>query len=62
MNLLRRPLRPRLRPLLLSEITVNGRAESLSPLSSVSSSPTSSIPSSRRSSYARSPRYLPPLN
>ncbi|CAF3696021.1 unnamed protein product, partial [Adineta steineri] len=41
---------------------VNGRAESLSPLSSVSSSPTSSIPSSRRSSYARSPRYLPPLN
>lgn len=61
MNLLRRPLRPRLRPLLLTEITANGQAESLSPLSSVSSSASNSAPSSRPSSTNRSPRYLPPL-
>ena len=62
MHLLRRPLRPRLRPLLLSEITVAGQAEPLSPLSSVSSSTTNSAPSSRPSSHTRSPRYLPPLD
>jgi hypothetical protein len=61
MPLLRRPLRPRLRPLLLNEITIDGRAEPLSPLSSVSSSTTSSEPSSRPSSHSRSPRFLPPL-
>lgn len=61
MHLLRRPLRPRLRPLLLSEITVDGHSEPLSPLSSASSSTTHSAPSSRPSSNARSPRYLPPL-
>jgi len=61
MHLLRRPLRPRLRPLLLTEITANGQAEPLSPLSSVSSSSSNSAPSSRPSSTTRSPRYLPPL-
>jgi hypothetical protein len=61
MNLLRRPLRPRLRPLLLSEITVNGQPEPLSPLSSVSTSTSHSAPSSRPSSHTRSPRFLPPL-
>lgn len=61
MNLLRRPLRPRLRPLLLTEITADGRTETLSPLSSVSSSTSNSTPSSRPLSTSRSPRYLPPL-
>ncbi|CAF1942126.1 unnamed protein product [Rotaria magnacalcarata] len=61
MNLLRRPLRPRLRPLLLSEITLDGRSEPLSPLSSVSSSTSDSDPSSRPSSRTRSQRFLPPL-
>jgi len=61
MNLLRRPLRPRLRPLLLNEIAPDGRTEPLSPLSSVSSSTSNSTPSSRPSSNTRSPRYLPPL-
>ncbi|UJR28452.1 hypothetical protein I4U23_009692 [Adineta vaga] len=61
MNLLRRPLPPRLRPLLLSDIS-NGRAESLSPLSSASTSTNNSPRSSRPSSHTRSPRYLPPLN
>jgi len=61
MNLLRRPLRPRLRPLLLNEFTADGKTEPLSPLSSVSSSTTTSTPSSRPSSHTRSPRYLPPL-
>jgi len=62
MNLLRRPLRPRLRPLLLNEITPDGRTEPLSPLSSVSSSTSNSTPSSRPLSNTRSPRYLPPLD
>src|SRR4051812_1307342 len=61
MYLLRRPLRPRLRPLLLTEIAPDGRGEVLSPLSSVSSSTSNSAPSSRPSSHIRSPRYLPPL-
>ncbi|CAF3684207.1 unnamed protein product [Rotaria socialis] len=61
MNLLRRPLRPRLRPLLLSEVTLDGRSEPLSPLSSVSSSTSDSDPSSRPSSHTRSQRFLPPL-
>ncbi|CAF1041488.1 unnamed protein product [Rotaria sp. Silwood1] len=61
MNLLRRPLRPRLRPLLLSDITIDGQSEPLSPLSSISSSTSNSAPSSRPSSDTRSPRYLPPL-
>jgi hypothetical protein len=61
MNLLRRPLRPHLRPLLLNEITEDGRPEPLSPLSSVSSSTSNSTPSSRPSSKSRSTRYLPPL-
>ena len=61
MNLLRRPLRPRLRPLLLSEITEDGKSEPLSPLSSVSSSPSNSASSSRLSGHMRSPRFLPPL-
>lgn len=60
MNLLRRPLRPRLRPLLLNEIASDGKTELLSPLSSVSSS-SNSASSSRPSSHTRSPRYLPPL-
>ena len=61
MNLLRRPLRPRLRPLLLNEIAADGKTELLSPLSSASSSTSNSAPSSRPSSHTRSPRYLPPL-
>ncbi|CAF4284959.1 unnamed protein product, partial [Rotaria sp. Silwood2] len=61
MNLLRRPLRPRLRPLLLSDITIDGQSEPLSPLSSVSSSTSNSASSSRPSSHTRSPRFLPPL-
>jgi len=61
MNLLRRPLRPRLRPLLLNEITANGQTEPLSPLSSVSSSTSNSASSSRPPSTNRSLRYLPPL-
>lgn len=61
MNLLRRPLRPRLRPLLLNEIPVDGQSEPLSPLSSVSSSPSNSTPSSRQSSRTKSPHFLAPL-
>ncbi|CAF0852936.1 unnamed protein product [Adineta ricciae] len=60
MHLLRRPLPPRLRPLLLSDIS-NG-SEILSPLSSASGSPNSSARSSRPSSHTRSPRLLPPLS
>ena len=61
MHLLRRPLPPRLRPLLLSDIS-NGHPETLSPLSSASGSPNSSARSSRPSSHTRSPRLLPPLS
>jgi hypothetical protein len=61
MHLLRRPLRPRLRPLLLNEITIDGQVEPLSPLSSVSTSMTNSPASSRPTSQTRSLRYLPPL-
>ncbi|CAF4945210.1 unnamed protein product, partial [Rotaria magnacalcarata] len=46
---------------LLSEITLDGRSEPLSPLSSVSSSTSDSDPSSRPSSRTRSQRFLPPL-
>lgn len=61
MNLLRRPLRPRLRPLLLNDIAADGKTELLSPLSSVSSSTSDSAITSRATSHTRSPRYLPPL-
>lgn len=61
MPLLRRPLRPNLRPLLLTDITSDGKSETLSPLSSVSSSTTSSPSTSRPPSRIRSPHHLPPL-
>ena len=61
MPLLRRPLRPNLRPLLLTDIMPEGKSEPLSPLSSVSSSTSSSPSASRPTSRVRSPHHLPPL-
>lgn len=61
MNLLRRPLRPQLKPFLLNDIEKDGESEQLSPLSSVSSSESSSAPTSRPSTALRSPHRLPPL-
>lgn len=58
MHLLRRPLRPQLRPFLISETAADGLTEPLSPVSSSASVTTSSASSSRPSSHTR---YLPPL-